>query len=349
MDASRIIIKEDRYRVSQFAERYVPPGGDAAQKHAPMTVPEGQREWAWNGARGLLKQKQLIDSIINGFPIPTCIFNLVNSNEYQIYDGRHRIETIYQFFNDKFEWEGKKYSQLSPELKERFNYREIPVTVVSNATVNQLADMFIRLNKGAPLKDCDLFWANRETELVRATKRLVIPHARLKAALNVKDMENRRDLANWVAIVRGLSTRNAGNMSTSYIRAAEGGGLDAPVNNEIVMSGLDALATLYETANRSFPADGKGSPFKNVGKLSAFFIADWLGSADSVAVITKWVSVIGRLRSASPTDMKNALSTTGAQNLTHEKIAKVIKQVNDYLERDVRTVDNASDDGDEED
>jgi len=343
---TRITIQEDRWRVARIVKNFAPPTEVGEPKE--IRIPSCQRQWAWKNVRGLQKQQELIDSAMNGFPIPTCIMNCLNLRQFDIYDGRHRMETLWRYANDKFAWNGKKFSELTPELKDRFNSREIPVTIMEDATNAQLAEVFIRLNKGVPLKDYDLFWANRESPLVGATERLVFPHARLAAALGDVDLKNRNDLANWVGLVRGLSTQNAGNISTSYIRASENDGLNVMVNDAFVTSGLDALATLFESANAAHPTTDKiKRAFKKVGKLSAFFVADWLAAEDGAAIIRKWVRVIKRLRGQNNDDMKNALSTKGAQNLTAEKIAKVLRQVNDYLERGILAGDNASNDGDE--
>jgi len=351
MDSSFIDTEEHTWRVSRIVSRYVPPGTEITIRPDAISVPECQREWAWKGNSRKKRQASLIDSVISGYPFGGCILNGTSAtSQYYIYDGRHRIQTMYEYANDKFEWNDMKYSALPPELKDRFNNRLVPITIVNDPTVGQLAEIFIRLNRGVPLKDSDYFWAHRDTALVSATMRLVISNERFAAALGITNMRNRSDLANFVALTRGLSTRNAGNISTSYIRASQSAvGLDAPIDDETVTSGLEALTTLYETANRDHPV-GKDSDkriFKKVGKLSAFFIADWLATPGPL-IIRKWVGIIGRLRGPNPTDMKNALSTTGAQNLTFEKVSKVLKQVNEYIERGVRVGDNASDDGDDD-
>jgi hypothetical protein len=269
---------------------------------------------------------------MNGYPIPTCILNRLRARQYEVYDGRHRFETAYRYANDRFDWNGKKFSELSSEEKERFLNRELPVTIMIGATPNQLADVFIRLNKGVPLKDYDLFWAMRASPLVSATERLVFPHTRLSNSLGGVNLSLRTDLANWVGLVIGLNTRNAGNISTSHIRASEIGGIHAEVDDAYVLSGLDALATLYETANERYPATNKvKGKFKQVGRISAFFLAEWIPAENKYDVIDKWVSIIGRLRGPNASSMAMALASAGPQNLTAERITRVLEQVRTYL------------------
>lgn len=332
--------------MSDVVKDFKPPTEDGTDRD--IRLPSCQREWAWKNSRGLKKMQGLIDSVMMGYPIPTCILNRTSMRQFEIYDGRHRIETMYRYANDRFEWNGKKYSTLSDTEKDQFNNRQIPVTITIEATNSQLSDMFIRLNKGVPLKDYDIFWANRHTPLVSAVERLVFPHQRLSRSLGDVDMRARTDLANWVALVHGLNTREAGNISTSHIRVFDNGGQDRSVNDEFVTTGLDALATLYEMANEQFPANTvEKRRYKKVGKITAFFLADWLAALDKDAAITKWVDIIGRVR-RSEYNMLRALTTTGAQNLTAGKISQVLDQVNRWIYDGLRA-DAVSDDGDEED
>jgi len=352
-----ITTTEHLWTVNNIKKIYSPP--EVREQEKGIIVPSHQRLWAWKNKIGAKKMDDLIDSIIMGFPIPTCILNRMREGSnlstslYAVYDGRHRIETIYRFANDKFKWKGKLYSELSQEHKDRFNNRGLPITVVHNATNDQLADIFIRLNKGVPLKDSDLFWANRHTALVLAVECLVYTHERLSVALGGVDLRKRTELANWAGLVRGLNTGIDGNISTSYIRACEGvggvNGLNEQVDYPKVTRGLDAFTELLEKANTKFPCGDKDKRcFKKVGKLAAFFIAEWAPSTDQPATIDKWVEIIGQLRGTDSEEMTKALSTTGAQNLTAAKIEKVLQQVNDYIERGVRTAESASDE-DEED
>ena len=334
MSENRIRIMEDRWFVSQIAADYRAPCEEGAED-AAITLALCQRNWAWKGTRGLKKMRDLISSIINGFPVPTCIMNRIRGR-FEIYDGRHRIETIRRFATDGFTWEGKKFSELSDLDKSLFSDSQLPVTIMTGATTAQLAEVFIRLNMGVSLSDSDLFWANRDMPLVSATERLVYTHTRLAESLGGIDMKVRTTLANWVALVAGLSTGIAGNISTSYIRASENLLMEREVDDAVVMAGLNALATLYETANARFPVGPKEkATFKKVGKVSAFFLGEWIPSNNKDNVIEKWVGIIGRLRGVNAGAMAGALSTTGAQNLTAEKIAKVLEQVNNYLEHNI--------------
>ncbi len=333
-------INEDRWAIADIVNMYRPDGtGD-------ISLPPSQRNWAWKGKNGEKKKQLLIDSVMDRYPIPTCILHRFNVRQFHLYDGRHRMETFWLYANDKFAWNGKKYSELSNDDKHKFLSREIPVTIISNVTPDTLVEMFIRLNSGKALRDHDLFWANKDKPLVKAVDKYVVKNSRLSECLSGLKLDKREDLSNWVALVYGLTTHNAGNISTSFIRVCNSGdgGLDCDIDEDIIEDGLSAVCTLLETANCRYPADDQSKQsLKKVGKVLAFFVADWLETTtnkEERSVTEKWVGIIGKLR-GSPEEQKlmnAALSVTGAQNLTSEKIKKVIAQVNDYLENNIAAV-----------
>lgn len=338
---NRIRISEQPQPVEWLAEQYA--AGD-------IYVPEFQRLWSWTGARGLKKMQCLIDSVMNGFPIPSVILNRRADRRHGVYDGRHRIETFCKFRRDEFKWNGMLYSELPPAEKERFDLRTIPVTVTVEASEEQLADVFMRLNNGVPLTDSDKLWARRSSPVVDATRRLVIESNRLREALGGVDLHNRRDLANWVSLVVGIVTNNAGNMTTSYVRLCNL--LDSQVDDRLITTRIEALCDVLERANAAFPATNtEKKRFKTRTKLSAYFLAEFM-ETPTEAIKDKWVGVIGRLRGneSERATMSAALTTSGAQNLTARKVEQVLAQVNHLLGGGVVTplVDYEDDDDSEQ-
>ena len=316
-----------------------------------IRVPDCQRDFSWNGKRGLARKQKLIDSVMHGYPIPSIILNRVGRLHDDVYDGRHRIQTFHEYKNDAFAWSGAKYSELSDDDKAKFDERRLPVTIVRNASPQQLADIFIRLNSGVALKDYDYLWAHRASPLVSATRTLIMQNARLAAALGDLDLATRRtELANWTALANGLSSGNAGNITTSYIRLSDD--IYKPANEEAIRRGIDAICELLERANAAYPADDKTKrKLKRVGRFLAYFVAELMESPNN-DTIQKWTDVIGRLRGGprENTAMASALTTSGAQNLTEQKIRTVLEQVNTLLETGVaRGGDDYDDDDDSED
>ena len=336
-----------------------------------IEVPEGQRNLAQKWKQDA-KKEQLTDSIMHGIPIQSCIVVQNTNGTFHVYDGRHRMQTIQAYKNGEYTWKGKKYSELSPEDKATFDAGSVPIWIVQGPVDNnQLAEIFLRVNAGVPLRDSDMFWAYRESPLVSMTRELLVKNARLKACLGGLDLASRNDLANYCGLVYGLVTGNASNMTNSYVRISgdkqamrpeaeteayilrmTGGsqvtaeesssktvnGLNYPIKADEanVTLGLDAYCHLLETANLRHPSSKpEMRSYKKIGKIAAFFFTEWLQATTEAAksdIVEKWVEIIRRLRN-EPTqnDMLNALSVTGAQNLNQLKITKVLDQVNKYL------------------
>jgi hypothetical protein len=349
IDPERYIrIKEEGWKCEYIADNY---SEDEERRGGLIYLPEGQRNWAWKNKKGTAKMEKLVDSLMHNYPVPSSIVNLVNGR-YQIYDGRHRMETIWRFRNNKFQWNGRLYKDLCQTDRERFDNRVIPVSITyapkgEVVSTDQLADIFIRLNSGQQLTDSDMLWAYRDTAVMRGVRSLIIENRRLKAVFGDIDMNYRPDLANWASYYCGLGTNNSGNFTTSYIRIDELG-LNKPLNEESVSKGMEALCILYEQANARFPASTKDlRTFKKIGFVNAFFLADWMSATSSAMqnyIIAKWLDIIGRLRgdTKSAALMRSALHTTGAQNLTTKKIETVLQQVNRFLtENEVEEADDS--------
>jgi hypothetical protein len=284
------------------------------------------------------------------------ILNKINRARLEVYDGRHRIETLWRFFNDCFKWNGRFYSELCEDDKRIFRERTIPATITQSATNVQLGDMFIRLNSGAPLKDYDLLWAKRHSPLVSATRRLVCGNGRLSNALGGQDLHHRPDLGNWVALAAGLSTWNAGNMTSSFVRLSgdKSIGLSMEIREHNIIAGVNALCALLEDANRMYPVLAKEQrKLKKIGRMTAFFLHEWMEAAEEnrPAIHAKWLTILERLRGDEAVRRlaDRATHTTGAQNLTIDRIKETIAQVNAYLAgENVTLVDGIDDDEDDD-
>ena len=341
IDATKTLaVNHTTWTVMDIARKYRPDNSGRLRR------PNSQRNFA-PGWRKTQRQYDLVDSIFHNYPLGNAILNKVYDNPddtdawYDIYDGRHRIETVWKFVNNEFCYNKTYYRDLSPADRKTFNERKIPVTEITfdaetslERQVYILADVFIRLNRGVKLTDSDLYWANRDMPLVRATLEILEEYEdRLRPVFGGCDVRTRTDLANWVALVVGLSTRNAGNMTTSYLRIAEMKLLAKEVNMGAVRAGFDRLVRLYARANVESPVPANTlKPYRKIGFVNAFFFGDAFKPSDEVVVETKWVGVIAKLRDATTSaGMISALKTKGAGNLNATKVSKVLEQVDDYL------------------
>ncbi|MCH2274854.1 DUF262 domain-containing protein [Thalassospira sp.] len=141
-----------------------------SEKENIQTDPYYQREGeVW----GPDKKKLLIDSIINGFDLPKLYFHQLerdhtSGKQYSVVDGRQRLETIWDFIEDKFSLDedfkylddqeiklGKlTYSEIArhyPKIKIRFDSFELPITCIKTDDIDLIEEMFSRLNEAVPL------------------------------------------------------------------------------------------------------------------------------------------------------------------------------------------------------
>ena len=122
------------------------------------------------------RRQYFIDSIINGVDLPKMYFHelvvprTANGQvvRYGVIDGKQRLQAIRKFVDDKlplaadFEFMhgssdgagGKTYSQLLkdfPELRARFDDRELPIVIMRTEDEGLIEGLFIRLNEGVTL------------------------------------------------------------------------------------------------------------------------------------------------------------------------------------------------------
>jgi hypothetical protein len=336
----RLTISENFVRIDALVRGYRPPNHVETSSYY---VPVSQRDWSWKPE----KQALFIDSIMLNYPIPSIICNCDEHGRYAIYDGRHRIETLWRFYNNEVQWKDSQqnrrhFKDMTEVERERFLERKLCVMVVDRATITELGDIFERLNSGVGLKAYDLFWNRRDTPLVALTISKFIRSNELSAVWGDINLANRKKLANYVGIVAGLATADSNNFTASYTRISETclqlNSVDHDEAERRVAEGIQALISLYTRANTEYPLTNKKklSPYTNLGLVNAFFLADWMAAASNIdkdACITKWVRFVGALRNPETEGAaKSARATEGAQNLTTAKISRVLQQINNYID-----------------
>lgn len=102
----------------------------------------------------------LIETILLGFPMPKLYLYQITdlksrSTYHEIVDGQQRSQTILDFSNDKIrlsnrskisEARGKRYSDLSEELQQKFLDYSIPVDVFVSTSPDEIREVFRRIN-----------------------------------------------------------------------------------------------------------------------------------------------------------------------------------------------------------
>lgn len=340
------------WTLRKIADSYNPPDEKTgAGNDGVLYIPPSQRKWAWKKGD---KQVRLIDSIGLNFPIGSIILNKkfeAGRERFQIYDGRHRVETIHGFLNDAFKVWSRKFSELSALEKHILQTTMIPVVIVENATDDQLSEIFDRLNSGKPLSNKDHCWNWKNSRLISSTLAVVLRNnERINSIFNLRyedESDVRNDLPDWVGLALGLAKNNSAYMTTSWIRLAPH--KDEDVDTAAVQAGLDALFTLLTEANRISPLSrtAKYKEYKKLGFINAFFLADWMVATSPAAINTKWLAVIAHIRKE---DNKDLVKVSGAQNLDSRKIEQIHERVNTwYATGTAAAADDAGSDSDETD
>lgn len=128
-----------------------------------------QRGYVWDYTRKSL----LIHSILVDYAVPQFYMRKAGS-KYEVFDGKQRYSAIRDFMNDEYALRDvpdimfggenlvlnkKKFSDLPEELQDLISGYSLDFQVFDDATDEQIAEMFFRLNNGKQLKKVDLIKA----------------------------------------------------------------------------------------------------------------------------------------------------------------------------------------------
>ena len=122
--------------------------------------PEYQRGYVWD----IEDKVSLIDSIFNKINIGQ--FTLVylsfkeykekgSKNGYEILDGKQRLNAIIEFYEGRFTYKGKLFSELSSKDYHTFTGHTISFGEIKDVTMKQRIECFLRLNTQGKGQDLD--------------------------------------------------------------------------------------------------------------------------------------------------------------------------------------------------
>ena len=125
---------------------------------------EYQRGKVWSKAQ----QALLIDSILRGFDIPKIFLRKRSEGSPQLFDvidGKQRLTAIWRFVADDFSLSAKsdpfpnignlsgmRWSDLPDKAKDRLQFANMTISKIEDATDDEIHELFIRLQKGEPLR-----------------------------------------------------------------------------------------------------------------------------------------------------------------------------------------------------
>lgn len=136
---------------------------DIAKNKYDFNHPLQRQSGQWNK----LSMSKLIDSAIRLYPIYPALVVDNGDDTYGVIDGKQRLTIFTSYANNEFalhkslspididgiEYEiaGKKFDKLDEEVKERFKAREFQLYIMSNATENDIREIFARINSSKGL------------------------------------------------------------------------------------------------------------------------------------------------------------------------------------------------------
>ena len=115
--------------------------------------PEYQRGNVWE----IQDKISLIDSIFNDIEIGRIVlmnlpYNDERKKQYEIIDGKQRLSTLVEFFEDRFKYNGLFFSEMHPLDKHHFTNKQLAIIEVDTMPRELVLEYFIRINtSGRPV------------------------------------------------------------------------------------------------------------------------------------------------------------------------------------------------------
>lgn len=251
---------------------------------AMVTVPIYQRDYVWKGD----KQKNLLDTVFSGYPIPAILVTQDHMNRYSIQDGQQRLETFFRYYNGQFQdKDGLSFTGLTDEKKRLFLNYKIPIIDITGASRDDESIIYDRLNQGMALSHGEKFHNRRSTMIVGLTERLLMTSG---AGLNplatsvfgdylgTSDLRH-KNLENAIAYVAGAALGSS-YITTSYDKLASNldgirltdGTLQA-IDEGVVEQRLRTLLEIYQSADEVQPTTAKMKKAQwKIGRYSGFIL-----------------------------------------------------------------------------
>lgn len=119
--------------------------------------PDYQRDFVWEDS----DKEMLLDSIFMGADIGKFVFRYCDDDEwskhgfgYEIIDGKQRMTTLLEYYENRFAYRGVYYNQLSPKDRRRFENAPVSVAEIHNLSKKDTLRIFLMLNRsGRPVSE----------------------------------------------------------------------------------------------------------------------------------------------------------------------------------------------------
>ncbi len=121
--------------------------------------PDFQREEVWADD----KKKQLLDTILKEWDIPKIYLRVIDEENFEVIDGQQRLNTIFAFYSNDItlskdfspKYGGLAYGDLPDKIKDIFDDYELDLVLISNASEDEIRELFQRLQLGVPLNSAE--------------------------------------------------------------------------------------------------------------------------------------------------------------------------------------------------
>ena len=299
---SRPAFRVYQERLNELLDRLNPDDGE-------ITIPDHQRKYCWT----LLRQQELIDTVLSGLPVPSVIFFQRANRMLSLEDGHQRLKTLLRFRNNEFALaDGRRYRDMDVEDRLNFDTYPMPVLAYRNATNQQVIEVFNRFQNGSALSVGERLYSLSElSPLVRLAKRLLMTpgeglHNRAAASWGKRGGEDtkRKNLLCACALVAGLAfdTASLSRKWVDFERRDQNGvmALARDVDEARVVLKLERILRIYEASNGIFRVNGQAAKNKlwNMGTFTGYIVhcLNTLPETEWDNLETRWANFIAEAR-----------------------------------------------------
>ena len=213
------------------------------------------------------KQERLIDSMIRGKCIPEVLVRELTNGKWTLEDGLQRLTAIMNFLNGKITWNGKKYSEITIQEKQRFNTYSLPIQKYHGATDEEAVEMFMDRQDGSPLNTGEKENAIGEfSDVIRYTiETLMSKDAPLFErgkkiwGERLNDDKRHENLANAVALVLGCAFGKNAEFCTTNKAIFDKRLLYQAFDASAVTDLLSKVIEIHERVEKEQPLTGKAA------------------------------------------------------------------------------------------
>lgn len=168
------------------------------------------------------RKSMLIHSILTDFPIP-ALYATKKSRAYSFIDGKQRLTCVLSFIENGFaldkstspigetELAGKTFAEIPESLQKKINEHKFELHRIDEATMEELEDLFFRLNNGMPLKQIETTRAILGGKLLMYVEEIAkTPFFKEKIALSKKSLQRFADQELVLQILSLIHNRESG-------------------------------------------------------------------------------------------------------------------------------------------